>query len=43
MVTAGIKHDLKEMETEIFPDLKRKLDRAELGDRVAKAKREKRV
>jgi hemerythrin superfamily protein len=37
MVTAGIKHHVKEEETEIFPELKRKLDRARLatlGDAV---------
>jgi hemerythrin-like domain-containing protein len=41
MVTAGIKHHVKEEEQEIFPELKRKLDRAqlaELGDEVVKAK-----
>jgi hemerythrin-like domain-containing protein len=38
MVTAGIKHHVKEEEQEIFPELKRKIDRetlADLGDRVA--------
>ncbi|MDQ1466883.1 MAG: hypothetical protein QOH10_1298, partial [Actinomycetota bacterium] len=38
MVTAGIKHHVKEEETEIFPELKRKLERSELaqlGDAVA--------
>ena len=29
MVTAGIKHHVKEEETELFPELKRKLDRTE--------------
>jgi hemerythrin-like domain-containing protein len=40
MVTAGIKHHVKEEEQEIFPQLKKKLDRDELralGDRVATA------
>jgi hemerythrin-like domain-containing protein len=44
MVTAGIKHHVKEEETEIFPKLKAKLDRtelAELGDAVARQKRSK--
>jgi hemerythrin-like domain-containing protein len=42
MVTAGIKHHVKEEETEIFPKLKAKLQRSELaklGDKVAAAKR----
>jgi hypothetical protein len=42
MLTAGIKHHVKEEETEIFPELKRKIDRDELrdlGDRVAAAKK----
>ena len=42
MITAGIKHHVKEEETEVFPDLKRKLDRDELaalGDAVATAKK----
>jgi hemerythrin-like domain-containing protein len=42
MVTAGIKHHVKEEETEIFPDLKSKLDRTELaslGDAVAAKKK----
>ena len=42
MLTAGIKHHVKEEETEVFPELKRKLDRdtlARLGDEVAKAKK----
>ncbi len=41
MVTAGIKHHVKEEETEIFPKLKAKLARdelAKLGDEVAAAK-----
>jgi hemerythrin-like domain-containing protein len=32
MVTAGIKHHVKEEETEVFPELKSKLDRDELSD-----------
>jgi hypothetical protein len=28
MLTAGIKHHVKEEETEMFPELKKKLDRA---------------
>jgi hemerythrin-like domain-containing protein len=42
MVTAGIKHHVKEEETEIFPKLKQKLERdelAKLGDEVAAAKK----
>jgi hemerythrin-like domain-containing protein len=42
MLTAGIKHHVKEEESEVFPELKRKIDRdelAELGDRVAAAKK----
>lgn len=42
MVTAGIKHHVKEEETEVFPELKAKLDRSELselGDEVVAAKR----
>ncbi len=42
MLTAGIKHHVKEEEQEVFPELKRKLDRdqlRELGDAVAAAKR----
>jgi hemerythrin-like domain-containing protein len=42
MLTAGIKHHVKEEETEVFPKLKKKLERdelAELGDAVAAAKR----
>jgi hemerythrin superfamily protein len=43
MVTAGIKHHVKEEETEIFPKLKEQLARDELvklGDEVATAKGE---
>jgi hemerythrin-like domain-containing protein len=46
MVTAGIKHHVKEEETEVFPKLKAALDRselAELGDAVAAAKKQSRV
>jgi len=42
MLTAGIRHHVKEEETEVFPELKRNIDReelAELGDRVAAAKK----
>jgi hemerythrin-like domain-containing protein len=42
MLTAGIKHHVKEEEQEVFPELKRTLDRgefAELGDEVAEAKK----
>lgn len=42
MLTAGIRHHVKEEETEMFPKLKRKLDRdslAHLGDEVASAKK----
>jgi len=42
MLTAGIKHHVKEEEQEVFPELKRKLDREqlrELGDTVAAAKK----
>jgi hemerythrin-like domain-containing protein len=45
MVTAGIKHHVKEEETEVFPALKKKLDRDELralGDEVAAAKKPRR-
>jgi hemerythrin-like domain-containing protein len=45
MVTAGIKHHVKEEETELFPALRAKLDRAELadlGDEVAAEKKRKR-
>jgi hemerythrin-like domain-containing protein len=44
MVTAGIRHHVKEEETEIFPELKSKLDRdelADLGDAVAARKKAK--
>jgi hemerythrin-like domain-containing protein len=46
MMTAGIKHHVKEEETEVFPSLKRKLDRDELsalGDEVASAKKTRRA
>jgi hemerythrin-like domain-containing protein len=42
MLTAGIRHHVKEEEQEVFPELKRKIDRdelAELGDRVMAAKK----
>lgn len=42
MLTAGIKHHVKEEEHEMFPELKRNLDREELadiGDRVLQAKK----
>jgi hemerythrin-like domain-containing protein len=42
MVTAGIKHHVKEEEHEMFPKLKRSLardDLAQLGDQVVAAKR----
>jgi hemerythrin-like domain-containing protein len=42
IVTAGIKHHVKEEEKEIFPTLKQNLDRdelARLGDEVAAAKK----
>jgi hemerythrin-like domain-containing protein len=45
MVTAGIKHHVKEEEHEMFPELKRKLPRdqlLELGDEVEAAKRSSR-
>ena len=45
MLTAGIKHHVKEEEQEIFPKLKRELDRDELaalGDRVVAAKKPRR-
>ena len=41
MLTAGIRHHVKEEEQDVFPALKRKLDRqalAELGDQVKAAK-----
>ena len=42
MVTAGIRHHVKEEETEMFPQLKQKLERdelAKLGDEVVTAKK----
>ena len=45
MLTAGIRHHVKEEEQEVFPELKRKIDRddlRELGDQVAEAKKPKR-
>ena len=45
MLTAGIRHHVKEEEQEVFPELKRKIDREELrklGDEVAAAKSPKR-
>jgi len=42
MLSAGIRHHVKEEEQEVFPELKRKIDRnelGELGDRVAAAKK----
>ena len=42
MLTAGIRHHVKEEEQEVFPALKRKIDRqelSELGDQVAAAKK----
>jgi hemerythrin-like domain-containing protein len=45
MVTAGIKHHVKEEETDVFPALKSELDREELsalGDAVAAEKKKKR-
>jgi len=42
MVTAGIRHHVREEETEMFPELKAALTREQLsalGDEVAKAKR----
>ena len=46
MLAAGIGHHVKEEETEVFPKLKKQLDREqlmELGDEVAAAKRSKRM
>jgi hemerythrin-like domain-containing protein len=46
MLTAGIRHHVKEEEHEVFPELKRKIDRedlAELGDRVVAAKKPRRA
>ncbi|HZP27490.1 MAG TPA: hemerythrin domain-containing protein [Acidimicrobiia bacterium] len=45
MVTAGIKHHVTEEEREVFPELKRSLERADiarLGDEVVDAKRKTR-
>lgn len=45
MLTAGIRHHVKEEEHEVFPELKRNLERDELaalGDRVAAAKKPRR-
>jgi hemerythrin-like domain-containing protein len=45
MLTAGIKHHVKEEEQEVFPRLKREMDRDELaalGDRVMAAKKPRR-
>jgi len=45
MLTAGIRHHVKEEEQEVFPELKRKISRdelLELGDKVAAAKKPKR-
>ena len=42
MLTAGIRHHVKEEEQEIFPELKKKLDREQLrdlGDEVAADKK----
>ncbi len=42
VVTAGVKHHVKEEEKEVFPSLKRNLDREELarlGDEVVAAKK----
>jgi hemerythrin-like domain-containing protein len=44
MLTAGIKHHVKEEETEVFPKLKSELDRdelSELGDAVMARKRKR--
>jgi len=46
MLTAGIRHHVKEEETEIFPKLKKKLDRETLrtlGDAVAADKKQSRT
>jgi iron-sulfur cluster repair protein YtfE (RIC family) len=46
MITAGIKHHVREEEREVFPELKTKLDRealASLGDEVKAAKAAKKV
>jgi hemerythrin-like domain-containing protein len=46
MLTAGIRHHVKEEEREVFPELKRNLERDELaalGDRVAAAKKPRRA
>jgi hemerythrin superfamily protein len=43
MVKAGVKHHVKDEETEMFPKLKKRLDRetlAELGDRIVAAKQQ---
>ena len=45
MLTAGIRHHVREEEHEVFPELKRQLDRdelRELGDTVAAAKKQRR-
>jgi hemerythrin-like domain-containing protein len=45
MLTAGIRHHVKEEEHEVFPELKQKISRdelRELGDRVAAAKKPQR-
>jgi hemerythrin-like domain-containing protein len=45
MVTAGIKHHVKEEEQDMFPALKKQLDRDQLrslGDQVAAAKKQAR-
>jgi hemerythrin-like domain-containing protein len=42
MVTAGIKHHVKEEESEVFPKLKQQMERdelAKLGDEIATAKK----
>jgi len=44
MLSAGIRHHVKEEEQEVFPELKKKIDREELrelGDEVAAAKKPK--